>query len=400
MADLELRQLRKEFVSANGSKTVAVGGVDLAVPAGRRLVVVGPSGCGKTTLLRLIAGLETPTAGEIAIGRQCINRLPPGQRDVAMVFQHPVLYPHLTVKENLALPLRIRRMPAAQREERVIQTARRLGLAERLSDSPATLSGGQQQRVALGRAWVRQASILLLDEPFTHLDAPWRQRMREELAGWHETSGATVIYVTHDQDEAMAIGQDLAVMQDGRWAQVGTPIDIYRQPASPFVAGFVGSPPMNLIKGTIAEIDQRLVFVEATGVEPDAHLAPWRRPVPLDRAESLRRWIGIQITMGFRPDDLTASLSASSVEARVERLAWCSGIPVWELRSSGHSVRIRLDRDAGWAPGKRVGLEWAGEGSCCFWGPEGTLIAGASRSYSPPPVIHRPDAGKERARPA
>lgn len=378
MADLELRQLRKEFVSANGSKTVAVEGVDLTVPAGRRLVVVGPSGCGKTTLLRLIAGLETPTAGEIAIGRQAVHRLPPGQRDVAMVFQHPVLYPHLTVKENLALPLRIRRMPAAQREARVIDTARRLGLAERLSDSPATLSGGQRQRVALGRAWVRRASILLLDEPFTHLDAPWRQRMREELASWHETSGATVIYVTHDQDEAMAMGQDLAVMQDGRWAQVGTPIDVYRQPASPFVAGFVGSPAMNLMKGTIAEMDQRLVFVETPGAEPDAAaLAPWRRPVPVDRAQSVRRWIGIEITMGFRPDDLAASSTASPIEARVERLVWCSGIPVWELRSNAHAVRVRLDRDAGWAPGHRVGLEWVGEGRCCFWGADGNLITDA-----------------------
>ena len=223
----------------------AVAAVDLEVRAGELLVLVGPSGCGKSTLLRLIAGLEEPTAGEVWIGGRPVNDVAPGDRDVAMVFQSYALYPHMTVAQNLGFGLRVRGAGRAEVAERVERTADVLGLGELLLRRPGQLSGGQQQRVALGRAMVRDPGVFLFDEPLSNLDAGLRLRTRDEIAALHRRLGTTMIFVTHDQVEALSLGQRVAVMDQGRLQQVGTPRRIYRRPGNLFVAGFVGSPPIN-----------------------------------------------------------------------------------------------------------------------------------------------------------
>ena len=233
-----LRGVEKRF----GAVT-AVAAADLEVRPGELMALVGPSGCGKSTLLRLIAGLEEPDGGEILIGERPVNDVAPGDRDVAMVFQSYALYPHMTVAGNLGFGLRVRGTNRAEIEERVERTARVLGLEDLLSRRPGQLSGGQQQRVALGRAMVRDPGVFLFDEPLSNLDAGLRLRTRDEIAALHRRLGTTMIFVTHDQTEALSLGQRVAVMDQGRILQVGTPDAIYRQPANLFVATFVGSPP-------------------------------------------------------------------------------------------------------------------------------------------------------------
>ena len=222
---------------------VAVRPLDLEVQPGELMVLVGPSGCGKSTLLRLIAGLETATSGEVWIGGRRVDEVEPGARDVAMVFQSYALYPHMTVARNLGFGLRMRGTPRAELERRVAETAAALGLAELLERKPGQLSGGQRQRVALGRAMVRDPGVFLFDEPLSNLDAELRLRTRDEIAALHRRLGTTMIFVTHDQVEALSLGQRVAVMDRGRLQQVGTPDEVYRRPGNLFVAGFVGSPP-------------------------------------------------------------------------------------------------------------------------------------------------------------
>lgn len=235
-----LRGVEKRF-----GDVTAVDAVDLEVRAGELMVLVGPSGCGKSTLLRLIAGLEEPTAGEVWIGGRCVDEVAPGDRDVAMVFQSYALYPHMTVAQNLGFGLRVRGAGRAEIAERVGRTAEVLGLGKLLSRRPGQLSGGQQQRVALGRAMARDPGVFLFDEPLSNLDAGLRLRTRDEIAALHQRLGTTMIFVTHDQVEALSLGQRVAVMDRGRLQQVGTPDEIYRLPGNLFVAGFVGSPPIN-----------------------------------------------------------------------------------------------------------------------------------------------------------
>ena len=235
-----LRGVEKRF-----GDVTAVDAVDLEVRAGELMVLVGPSGCGKSTLLRLIAGLEEPTAGEVWTGGRCVDEVAPGDRDVAMVFQSYALYPHMTVAQNLGFGLRVRGASREEIEERVGRTAEVLGLGELLSRRPGQLSGGQQQRVALGRAMARDPGVFLFDEPLSNLDAGLRLRTRDEIAALHQRLGTTMIFVTHDQVEALSLGQRVAVMDRGRLQQVGTPDEIYRLPGNLFVAGFVGSPPIN-----------------------------------------------------------------------------------------------------------------------------------------------------------
>jgi ABC-type sugar transport system ATPase subunit len=244
MARIRLQALEKRF-----DAQVVLSGVDLAIEEGEFFTFVGPSGCGKSTLLHLIAGIETPSAGAIWFDDARVDRLDPAQRDVAMVFQSYALYPHLSVRDNIAFPLRARRVPAARIRSEVERVAETLGLAALLERKPRQLSGGQRQRVALGRALVRRPKAFLMDEPLSNLDAGLRLEMREELKRLHEQFGVTTVYVTHDQEEAMALSDRIAVVNAGRIEQCGTPQALYEDPATLFVARFVGSPPMNLLDG-------------------------------------------------------------------------------------------------------------------------------------------------------
>jgi ABC-type sugar transport system ATPase subunit len=243
-------RVKFEGVSKRFGAHDALRSIDLEIADGECLVLLGPSGCGKTTLLRLLAGLESIDGGAIWIGDRQVNDVPPASRDVAMVFQNYALYPHFSVFDNIAFPLRTRGVAPADIESRVRAAADRVGLGELLTRRPAQLSGGQQQRVALARAIVRQPTVYLMDEPLSNLDAQLRLQTRTELKRLHQELGTTMIYVTHDQGEAMTLGSRIAIMRHGDIVQVGTPMDLYRRPANTFVATFLGSPPMNLIRET------------------------------------------------------------------------------------------------------------------------------------------------------
>jgi multiple sugar transport system ATP-binding protein len=243
MASVRLERVQKTYPNGH----VAAQGLDLEIPDGEFMVLVGPSGCGKSTALRMIAGLETPTGGRIMIGDRDVTTLPPQERDIAMVFQTYALYPHMTVRQNLAFGLRMRGVARDTIDTRVGEAARALALDPVLERKPAQLSGGQRQRVALGRAIVREPKVFLFDEPLSNLDAKLRVETRAELARLHRRLRATVVYVTHDQEEAMTLGSRVAVMRDGFLQQVAPPMELYRNPANQFVAGFVGSPGMNFL---------------------------------------------------------------------------------------------------------------------------------------------------------
>ncbi len=286
MADVALRNVTKEFPGG----TFALDDLSLDVPDGEFLILVGPSGCGKTTALRLIAGLEKPTSGQIRIGERVVNGVSPRDRDIAMVFQNYALYPHMTVYKNLAFGLRERRTPRAEIDRRVREISAVLSLDELLKRRPAQLSGGQRQRVAMGRALVREPKVFLLDEPLSNLDAKLRVQMRAELKRLHQRLGITTVYVTHDQVEAMTLADRIVVMSAGKAQQIGPPQEVFRRPANIFVAGFIGSPAMNLIRGTAC--DGQIVAGELTlrrdgvadgeivvGVRPES-LSPLRGDLP------------------------------------------------------------------------------------------------------------------------
>ena len=244
-AGVTLHEVTKEFEPG----TAAVDRLSLEIADGEFMILVGPSGCGKTTALRMVAGLEKPTSGTVSIGDRVVNHVSPRDRDIAMVFQNYALYPHMSVYKNLAYGLRQRRTPKDEVARRVKQVAQLLGLEELLKRRPGQLSGGQRQRVAMGRALVRDPKVFLLDEPLSNLDAKLRTEMRTELKRIHQSVPVTTIYVTHDQVEAMTLGDHIAVMCDGKLQQTGTPQEVYDTPANVFVAGFIGSPPMNLLRG-------------------------------------------------------------------------------------------------------------------------------------------------------
>ena len=292
MAQVGLRQIRKVYDNGH----VAVAAADFDVAHGELLVLVGPSGCGKSTLLRMIAGLEDITSGDLSIDGRRVNDVAPKDRDIAMVFQNYALYPHMTVAENLAFGLKLRGVDRARIDTKIRAAAAMLGLDDMLDRQPRQLSGGQRQRVALGRALVREPKVFLLDEPLSNLDAKLRLSMRTEIARLHRTLGATMIYVTHDQIEAMTLGHRIVVLKDGVIQQIDTPMRLYDRPANEFVAGFLGSPAMNLFRGVLS-------------IDGDAfHLAVGDSRLPLGDAVSaapgLVAHVGRDVVVGLRPEAL------------------------------------------------------------------------------------------------
>jgi multiple sugar transport system ATP-binding protein len=290
MARLTISDLHKFY-----GQTHAVRGVDLDIPEGEFAVLVGPSGCGKSTLLRAIAGLEQIDRGTIAIDGEVINDMRPRDRDVAMVFQNYALYPYMNVYENIAFGLRARKFANAEIERRVGQAAAMLDIAPLLSRLPRQLSGGQRQRVAIGRAIVRDARLFLFDEPLSNLDAKLRDGMRSELKRLHTQLGKTMVYVTHDQVEAMTLADRIVLLKDGRIEQEGAPLDLFERPRTRFVAGFLGSPSMNFVPAVLAGGGH------AIAVEISADV---RLPVPADRAQRLSSHLGKPVTFGVRPEHL------------------------------------------------------------------------------------------------
>src|ERR1700688_860668 len=268
MAQVALRDIVKTF-----DKTPAVQGINLDIADREFIVLVGPSGCGKSTTLRMIAGLEEATSGEIYIGDQLVNDVPPKDRDIAMVFQNYALYPHMTVFENMSFGLRLRKFPKAEIKERVENAARILDITDLLARQPKQLSGGQRQRVAMGRAIVRNPKGFLFDEPLSNLDAKLRVQMRAEIKELHQRLKTTTVYVTHDQIEAMTMADKIVVMNDGKVEQIGTPLELYDHPANLFVAGFIGSPAMNFLPGKI-RLNGRAEFETADGINLPLASAP------------------------------------------------------------------------------------------------------------------------------
>ncbi|MFL5943197.1 MAG: ABC transporter ATP-binding protein [Gaiellaceae bacterium] len=310
MAEVEFRGLRKAFPDG----TVAVDDLNLLAADGEFLVLVGPSGSGKTTVLRVAAGLERATAGDVLIGGEVVNDIAPPDRDIAMVFQTYALYPHMTVYENMAFGLKLHKVGKSEIRSRVVSAAKMLELDELLKRKPAQLSGGQRQRVAMGRAIVREPAAYLMDEPLSNLDAKLRVEMRTYLAALHQRLRTTTLYVTHDQTEAMTMGERVAVMRDGRLQQVDVPQVLYDRPANTFVAGFIGSPAMNLLR-------TRLGGEGALSVELGEAVLPLPRSV-LSRRPGLARYVGEELVVGIRPEDiadaaLVPSANGASLPVRV-----------------------------------------------------------------------------------
>jgi multiple sugar transport system ATP-binding protein len=330
MARVVLEGVRKIY-QERGLAHVAVHGIDLEVREGEFLVLVGPSGCGKTTTLRMVAGLETLSAGTIRIGERLVNDVPARDRDIAMVFQNYALYPHLSVRENLGFALTLRRLPRATIDARVREAADLLSIGDLLARKPKQLSGGQRQRVALGRAIVRHPQVFLFDEPLSNLDAKFRVQMRRELAALRRRLGTTTMYVTHDQVEAMSLGDRIVVMHEGRVQQIGSPLDIYDRPANLFVAGFLGSPPMNQIRGKLTAADGPRFEAEGgfTLRLPDGG-AP---PVPLDGA----------VVLGLRPEAIHPRQALPGFQGIVEEVEPLGYESLVTVRSGSTFITLRFD---------------------------------------------------------
>ena len=332
MAEVRLHNVSKVY----SGQVRAVENANLEIQDGELVVLVGPSGCGKSTVLRMIAGLEDISSGEIHIGGQCVNGLEPGDRDIAMVFQNYALYPHMTVAENLSFGLRMRKLPRDEIERRVADAARILSIEALLQRHPRALSGGQRQRVALGRAIVRQPQVFLFDEPLSNLDAKLRVQMRTEIARLHQRLRTTMVYVTHDQVEAMTLGDRIAIMHRGLIQQVDAPMNLYHHPANRFVAGFIGSPAMNFVDGTM--VDDTFVFAD--------------RKVPVGR--HFRRGEAI---LGVRPEDLRVESSGVPlVEGTVDVVERMGHETILYVDYNGRTFVARLEPRIACAPGDRVTL--------------------------------------------
>jgi multiple sugar transport system ATP-binding protein len=325
MAQIVLDQIEKVY--AGGVK--ALDNFSLEVKDGEFMVLVGPSGCGKSTALRSIAGLEEITGGKIMIGDRVVNDLPPKDRDIAMVFQNYALYPHMTVEQNLAFGLQLRKTPKDEIKRRVDDAAKMLGLEQYLKRKPAALSGGQRQRVAMGRAIVREPQAFLMDEPLSNLDAKLRVSMRASLNQLHERLGVTTVYVTHDQVEAMTLGHRVCVLRDGRLQQVDTPTTLFEKPVNLFVAGFIGSPAMNFATADLVRDDG-----------PAVTFAGYRLPVPaaeIDNNPGLVNYFGKKVILGIRPSDFEDASMGNADEGGSATMAVITGVTE-ELGSEIHVI--------------------------------------------------------------
>lgn len=339
MAGVTLKNLTKNFKTV-----IAVNDMNLEINDKEFLVLVGPSGCGKTTALRMVAGLEEATAGEIYIGERLVNDVSPKDRDIAMVFQNYALYPHMSVFDNMAFGLKLRKFPKQEIKHRVDEAAKLLGLEDLLDRKPKQLSGGQRQRVALGRAIVREPKVFLMDEPLSNLDAKLRVQTRAELIKLHRRLGITTIYVTHDQVEAMTMGDRIVVMKDGVVQQVDSPMGLYNKPANMFVAGFIGTPAMNFMDATLAKEGDRYVV--------DA--ASFKVTIPEGKnGKKFESYVGKPVVFGVRPEDIfDKSLSSlvtatpdNTITVNVDVIEPMGSIVTMYLTSGDHSMVATIDSE-------------------------------------------------------
>lgn len=362
MARVELRNVQKKF----GDLTV-VNDFNLVIEDKEFVVLVGPSGCGKSTTLRMIAGLEEITSGEIYIDGKLVNGILPKDRDVAMVFQNYALYPHLSVYDNMAFALKMRKLPKEEIKKRVMEAARILNLENLLDRKPKALSGGQRQRVALGRAIVRHPKVFLMDEPLSNLDAKLRVHMRAEISKLHQRLGATFIYVTHDQTEAMTMGDRIVVMKDGVIQQVDTPLNVYNKPKNMFVAGFIGSPAMNFLSAKLWQEEQELI-IGGQG---------WQLPAP----PAWKQALGINpLVLGVRPEDVSLEpyVPGQGISGTVDVIEPMGAESYVYVQLPAETIVARVAPSFAQKPGDRVTVKLASERLHLFDGQsEKTLFIGS-----------------------
>ncbi len=359
MAQVVLEDVCKTF-QGRCEPVRAVRNINLAIEDKEFMVLLGPSGGGKTTTLRLIAGLETVTSGAIRFGGRVVNDLPARERNVAMVFQSDALYPHMNAFENMALGLKLRKVGRTEVERRVRETAQSLGLTHLLNRRPETLSGGERRRVALGRAMVRNPAVFLFDEPLSNLDAPLRYQLRSAFSELRTRWNATVVYVTHDQSEAMSLADRIAVMEGGIIHQVGDPMSVYERPANLFVAGFVGSPPMNLLRGEITTDSGALHFVSDKGTVD----APVKIQLSPGRSDRLEPFAGRKVIFGLRPEDIslvsdtTRKRSSNELDTVVSRVEALGAETCLLIKLGEDSMAVRIQGNFGAAVGQAVRLRF------------------------------------------
>ncbi len=339
MAEVKLVRVSKVFQRGN----VGVRNVTFEVADGEFCVILGPSGCGKTTTLRLIAGLEYPTEGEIYIGGKLVNNVEPKDREIAMVFQNYALYPHMTVYDNMAFGLKMRKIPREEIHKRIMEAATLLDIQQLLDRKPRELSGGQRQRVAVGRVIVRNPKVFLFDEPLSNLDAKMRVKMRAELARIHRQLKTTTVYVTHDQVEAMTLGQKIVLMKDGEIQQIGDPLSLYDYPVNRFVAGFIGSPPMNFFEGELAEENGRLVFNFLLG----------KFYVPEEVSSKVKSGIASRkVVLGVRPEEVV--LGDGEFAAQVDFAELLGNETIVYLKVGDSVLNVRVPSSFSAEPGETV----------------------------------------------
>jgi multiple sugar transport system ATP-binding protein len=359
MAGVILENLSKIYHGDKGSDVIAVNDMNMEIRDREFVVFVGPSGCGKSTALRMIAGLEQISKGQVIIGGKRVNDLPPRDRDVAMVFQNFALYPHMSVHDNMAFGLKVRKYSRAEIRKRVQEAATILGIEELLKRKPKALSGGQRQRVAVGRAIVRHPKVFLFDEPLSNLDAKMRVQMRAEITKLHQRLQATMIYVTHDQVEAMTMGDRIVVMKDGLVQQVDEPLKVYDEPANLFVAGFLGSPPMNFLRGILKDGPRGVLFKESANGTINC---------PITHIPGLKAYVGKEVVLGIRPENISYVADSSKpcgyrFQALVDFVEPMGAETYFYLQTGAHMVicRSQASVDHSAADGHRMQFEFKTE---------------------------------------